>query len=76
MIYVNAAAERLFGWRAADVIGKDGRALMASPASSEEADRVWYTEFPEPRAGQWSPYSDRPGLGLELNPEAVQKYAV
>ena len=43
---------------------------------SEEADRVWYTEFPEPRDGQWSPYPDRPGLGLELSPEAVRKYAV
>jgi L-alanine-DL-glutamate epimerase-like enolase superfamily enzyme len=43
---------------------------------SEEADRVWYTEFPEPRDGMWSPYPDRPGLGLELNPEAVSKYAV
>ena len=42
LIYVNAAAERLFGWRAADVIGKDGRALMASPEASEEADRVHF----------------------------------
>jgi L-alanine-DL-glutamate epimerase-like enolase superfamily enzyme len=43
---------------------------------AEEADRVWYTEFPEPKDGQWSPYPDRPGLGLELSPEAVRKYAV
>jgi L-alanine-DL-glutamate epimerase-like enolase superfamily enzyme len=42
----------------------------------EEGDRVWYTEFPEPRDGYWSPYPDRPGLGLELSPEAVRKYAV
>jgi PAS domain S-box-containing protein len=42
LIYVNAAAERLFGWRAADVIGRDGRALMASPEASEDADRVHF----------------------------------
>jgi L-alanine-DL-glutamate epimerase-like enolase superfamily enzyme len=43
---------------------------------AEEGDRVWYTEFPEPRDGYWSPYPDRPGLGLELSPEAIRKYAV
>jgi len=42
LVYVNAAAERLFGWRAAEVIGRDGRALMASPDASEEADRVHF----------------------------------
>jgi D-galactarolactone cycloisomerase len=43
---------------------------------SEETDRIWYTEFPEPKNGMWSPYPDRPGLGLELSPDAVKKYAV
>ena len=43
---------------------------------SEESDRVWYTEFPEPKAGTWTPYPDRPGLGLELDPVAVKKYSV
>ena len=38
--------------------------------------RLWYTEFPEPRDGYWSPDPDRPGLGLALNPESVRKYAV
>jgi D-arabinonate dehydratase len=42
----------------------------------EEGDRIWYTEFPQPRDGSWSPYSDRPGLGLELSPEAVRRYAM
>ena len=42
LVYVNAAAERLFGWRAAEVIGKDGRAIMASPDASQEADRVHF----------------------------------
>ncbi len=43
---------------------------------SDQSDRVWYTEFPEPVNGMWSPYSDRPGLGLELDPAAVKKFKV
>jgi L-alanine-DL-glutamate epimerase-like enolase superfamily enzyme len=43
---------------------------------TEVGDRLWYTELPEPKDGMWSPYPDRPGLGLELNPEAVRKYSV
>ncbi|MBV9545048.1 MAG: mandelate racemase/muconate lactonizing enzyme family protein [Chloroflexi bacterium] len=43
---------------------------------SEETDKIFYTEFPEPRNGMWSPYPDRPGLGLELDPHAVERYAV
>lgn len=43
---------------------------------SEETDKIFYTEFPEPKNGMWSPYPDRPGLGLELDPAAVKKYAV
>ena len=41
-----------------------------------ECDRVWYTEFPQQRDGMWSPFPDRPGLGLELDPHAVEKWAV
>lgn len=41
-----------------------------------ERDRVWYTEFPEQKDGMWSPYHDKPGLGLELDPYAVEKWAV
>jgi L-alanine-DL-glutamate epimerase-like enolase superfamily enzyme len=40
--------------------------------TADETDRMWYTEFPEQRDGYWSPYPDRPGLGLELSPEAVR----
>lgn len=43
---------------------------------SEQSDKVWYTEFPEPQEGMWSPYPDRPGLGLELNPASVKKFRV
>ncbi len=42
----------------------------------EEGDRIWYTEFPQPQDGWWAPYPDRPGLGLELDPKAVEQYAV
>ena len=41
---------------------------------SEEFDKLVYTEFPQPVDGMWSPYPDRPGLGLELNPDIVNKY--
>ena len=41
----------------------------------EEADKIFYKEFPEPIDGMWSPYPDRPGLGLELDPAAVKKYS-
>lgn len=43
---------------------------------SEETDKIFYTEFPEPKNGMWSPYPDKPGLGLELNPKSVEKYRV
>ena len=41
-----------------------------------EADRAWYTELPEPSDGMWSPFPDKPGLGLELDPYAVERWAV
>jgi L-alanine-DL-glutamate epimerase-like enolase superfamily enzyme len=44
---------------------------------SEEVDKIVYKEFPEPdKDGMWSPYPDKPGLGLELDPVAVKNYAV
>lgn len=41
---------------------------------NEEFDKLVYTEFPEPVDGMWSPDADKPGLGLELNPDAVLNY--
>ena len=41
---------------------------------SEEFDKLVYTEFPEPKDGMWSPFPDKPGLGLELKPDVVKKY--
>jgi PAS domain S-box-containing protein len=41
VVYVNAAAERLFGWRAADVIGRASRDMFPTPAeSAEEVARI------------------------------------
>jgi L-alanine-DL-glutamate epimerase-like enolase superfamily enzyme len=45
-------------------------------SQTEEGDRIWYTDFPQPQNGMWSPCSDRPGLGLQLDPMAVRRYAV
>jgi L-alanine-DL-glutamate epimerase-like enolase superfamily enzyme len=42
----------------------------------EETDKIMYTEIPEPVNGMLSPFRDKPGLGLELDPTAVKKYAV
>ncbi len=41
---------------------------------SEEGDNIWYTDVPKPVNGMLSPFPDRPGLGLELNPDSVEKY--
>ena len=43
---------------------------------SEESDRIYYQEFTEPENGMWPPDPDKPGLGLELDPVAVEQYAV
>ena len=44
--------------------------------AAEKSDRFFYREFPEPVDGMWSPYPDRPGLGIELNPDVVKKHSV
>ena len=42
----------------------------------ERRCRLFYKDFPEPRAGMWAPYPDRPGLGLELSPWALEHLRV
>ena len=45
--------------------------------AADRLDRVWYTEFPEPTPdGRWAPYPDRPGLGLEPDPDALANNSV
>ena len=41
-----------------------------------EGDLIWYTDLPQQKDGAWSPFPDRPGLGLELDPHAVEKWSV
>ena len=43
---------------------------------AEQADREWYAEIPQHKDGMLSPFADKPGLGLELDPYAVEKWAV
>jgi PAS domain S-box-containing protein len=40
LIYLNAAAERLFRLRAADIVGKHGQSFLAEPEMAEEAGRI------------------------------------
>jgi L-alanine-DL-glutamate epimerase-like enolase superfamily enzyme len=42
----------------------------------EQGYRAFFGDFPQPKDGSWSPDPDRPGLGVELNPDTVRKYAV
>ena len=42
----------------------------------EAADRIVFTEFPEPAGPTWTPDPTKPGLGLELDPVAVATYAL
>jgi PAS domain S-box-containing protein len=38
--YVNRAAERLFGWRVAELIGRDGLRTFPAPVDAEKAERI------------------------------------
>jgi PAS domain S-box-containing protein len=40
IFYINAAAERLFGWRAADVIGRNGLDVFPAQPTAEEIARA------------------------------------
>ena len=42
----------------------------------EASDLILYKDFPVPAGSEWSPDPDKPGLGLELDPAAVEKYGV
>ncbi len=44
--------------------------------SAERNDLFFYKEFPEPVNGMWSPYQERPGLGLELDPDVVKNHSI
>jgi PAS domain S-box-containing protein len=40
LLYINSAAERLLGWRAAEVVGRNGRALFTAPEAVDDSDRI------------------------------------
>jgi PAS domain S-box-containing protein len=40
IVYANPAAERLLGWRAADLIGQNGLELLAVPGRGIDGDRI------------------------------------
>lgn len=35
----------------------------------------FFTETPAPVNGMWAPFPDKPGLGFELDPDAIKKYS-
>ena len=36
----------------------------------------FFTDVPLPQNGMWTPFSDKPGLGFGLDPDAVAKYSI
>jgi PAS domain S-box-containing protein len=40
IVYANPAAERLLGWRAAELMGRNGLELLAPPDATAEAERI------------------------------------
>jgi PAS domain S-box-containing protein len=40
VVYINPAAERLLGWRAAEAIGRDGSEIFGAPEVAEEGERI------------------------------------
>jgi len=44
--------------------------------AEEQSYGVWWTETPPFDGGNWKPFEDRPGLGLEINPDALKNNVV
>jgi L-alanine-DL-glutamate epimerase-like enolase superfamily enzyme len=41
--------------------------------ADEHSQHVWWTEVPPyGDDGTWNPFADRPGLGLEINPDSLK----
>jgi L-alanine-DL-glutamate epimerase-like enolase superfamily enzyme len=40
--------------------------------AEEQSNSVWWTEVPPYDGGTWRPFADRPGLGLEISPDALK----
>jgi L-alanine-DL-glutamate epimerase-like enolase superfamily enzyme len=53
------------------------RKVVEVLGAEEVSNRVWWTEVPPyGDDGTWKPFEDRPGLGLEINPDALKNNAV
>ena len=44
--------------------------------AEEQSNSVWWTEVPPYEGGNWRPFDDRPGLGLEISPDALKHNVV
>lgn len=44
--------------------------------AEEQSNSVWWTEVPPYEGGTWRPFDDRPGLGLEISPDALKHNVV
>ena len=49
---------------------------IESVDTEHELDKVLYTEIPQQKNGIISPFPDKHGLGLELNPYSIQKWSI
>ena len=49
---------------------------IESVDTEHELDKVLYIEIPQPENGSITPFLDKPGLGLELNPYSLQKWSI
>ena len=44
--------------------------------AEENSNKHWFKEVPEQVNGMLKPFSDRPGFGLELDPDTVRNYSI
>ena len=45
--------------------------------ADEHSQHVWWTEVPLcGDDGTWKPFADRPGLGLEINPDSLKNNSI
>ena len=49
---------------------------IESVDTEHELDKVLYTEIPQTENGIITPFADKHGLGLELNPYSIQKWSI
>ena len=50
--------------------------ILESLDVDNKTGEIWYTEVPQLQMGKLSPFPDKPGLGLELDPYSIEKWSV